>query len=120
MTQSASCTRGRFSGVPTYFRATCREAARGRVFGYAQAGHSLSTSLTYLVPDDVDADEWQKEVDILEVHLAAQDEDGVWDWFKAHYPKCIALVPARRQGQFLNGVFRAWAEGDIDLAVPCP
>jgi hypothetical protein len=58
-----------------------------------------------LVPNDIDSDEeWSEQVDQMVAFAADGDADAVWGWFADHYPRCMALVPARRRDQFVKGV----------------
>lgn len=103
-----------FTGVPTFFRACCRDAARanswGHACGYDHPGHEFGRHLAgYLVPYSVELDEWH---DIVHRDLAplieARDDAAVIAWLVAHYPKCMALVPKRRRGNFLRGFYEGF------------
>jgi hypothetical protein len=107
-------SRGVHSGVPSFFRACCYEAANGGG-GYSVPGWHLANALGSQIPYDLDMDEWQAEVEALHQLIADKDDEGVWAWFKRHYPKCMALVPARRREQFVAGVRRAEEDGRIGL-----
>lgn len=101
-----------FDGIPTFFRACCREARTQRN-GYAGPGYHLAIGLAGMVPYDCDDDDWQEELNKLEALLSPtdpgklRDDNAVWEWFASHYPKCMALVPRRRREQFLKGVYQA-------------
>jgi Protein of unknown function (DUF1778) len=105
--------RGVHGGVPTWFRATCYEAANGGATSYETAGRKLASAVGAEVPHNVDLDDWVAEVAVLIDLLAGKDERGAWEWFQQHYPKFMALVPARRREQFIAGVLRAYLEDCI-------
>jgi len=63
----------------------------------------------------LDEDEWGREVDALLALLDGRDDEPVWGWFKRHYPKCMALVPARRRWQFVEGVRKAHEDNRVAL-----
>jgi len=109
-------TYGIHEGVPTFFRACCLEASRGGENGYRAAGWHLANSITNgQQPHDIESDDWESEIDALKELLASEDEVGAWDWFKRHYPKCMALVPGRRREQFIAGVRQAHEDGRIEV-----
>ena len=101
--------------MPTFFRACCATAASGGENGYASPGWHLANALGSQIPHDVELDDWVTEVETLQELIAAEDDEGVWKWFKQHYPKCMALVPTRRREQFIDGVRRAQDEGRIEV-----
>lgn len=105
--------RGVHGGLPTWFRATCREAAHGGALGYENVGWKLAGSVGGEIPIDIETDDWVEEVKVLTDLLADREDESVWKWFKQHYPRLIALVPTRRRDQFLDGVRRAYKDGDI-------
>jgi hypothetical protein len=107
--------KGIHGGVPTFFRACCMTAASGGESGYASPGWHLASAVGSQIPYDLDLDEWEQEVDALKELLADGDDEGAWDWFKRHYPKCMALVPTRRRDQFVQGVRRAYDEDRIEV-----
>ncbi len=109
-----SPARGAHGGVPTFFRACCHEAAQGGN-GYGGAAWHLANSIGSQMPDDLEVQEWAKLVDELIELIDNDDEQGVWDWFKHHYPKCMALVPSRRREQFVDGVRRAREDGRLEV-----
>lgn len=113
-----SKSRGIHGGVPTFFRALCCEAALGGDRSYHTPGHHLAIALGSEQPGDICSDEWGEEIDNLKLlldHDDHDDHDGVWQWFRAHFPKMIALVPSRRRDQFVSGVRDAHDEGRIAL-----
>jgi hypothetical protein len=107
--------RGRHTGVPTYFRAHCFEASRGGESNYSAPGYHLTMHLSDEMPYDMDADEWEAEVNGLRRLLAREDDAGVWRWFHSHFPKCMELVPARRRAQFIQGVRQAFEENRVEI-----
>jgi hypothetical protein len=105
-------SRGIHAGVPTFFRALCCEAALGGDRGYHTPGYHLAIALGNEQPGDICFDEWGEEIDNLKLLL---DDDDVWQWFRAHFPKMMALVPSRRRDQFVSGVRDAHDEGRVAL-----
>jgi hypothetical protein len=103
--------RGR-GACPTFFVAQCHEARRGGGLGYRDAGWTLLRSIAGLCDYHVEEEEWARRLDELAALLDAGDEGGVWEWLQREVPRCMALVPARRRGQFLAGVFQAYEEDD--------
>jgi hypothetical protein len=112
--QKAPAPRGVHGGVPGFFRACCHEAQQGGANGYSNAGWHLANALDNECPYDLELDEWQQEVEKLKSLLAADNTEGVWEWFERHLPKCAALIPARRRDQFVAGVRRAYYEDIIN------
>jgi hypothetical protein len=110
-----SAAKGVHGGVPTFFRACCYEAAQGGENGYDSAAWHLANSLGSQQPYDIEADDWAKEMEALQDSIGNDDDQAIWEWFKRHYPKCIALVPVRRRAQFVAGVRRAAEDGRIDF-----
>lgn len=109
-------TKGRFRGVPNYFRYGCMEASRGGSMGYETPAWHLAIHVGGIfgeIPYDVEPEEWETEVDRLRDSLGDEDEEAVWEWFGEHYPKCMALVPKRRWRQFVKGVFMAFEEDRV-------
>jgi len=104
---------GQHTGVPSFFRACCHEARRGNRCTYAHPGYHLTIHLWSQQPYDMDDDKWAKETDRLTNALDQHDDDGVWNWFKEHFPKCMKLVPTRRKAQFVAGVRQAYDEERI-------
>lgn len=105
--------RGVFDGVPTFFRALCHTAAQGGTDSYESVGWNLASSAGGLAPHDLDLDEWAEEIANLQKLAAQEDRRGIWDWFASHYPRAMAMIPARRRDRFTEGVLRAWEEGRI-------
>jgi hypothetical protein len=109
---------------PTFFMACCHEAARGGTNGYAVAGRTLAIHLHSLTPFDME-EEGQAEMKKLEDllypprqegwALLNPDDEKVWEWFTRNLPRCTALVPNRRRGQFLAGVYEAVEQGDVEF-----
>ena len=105
--------RGVHCGVPSFFRAACYRAAQGGSSSYASAGWHLANSVGSQIPDDVDLNDWIDEIEILQGLAAEDDRRAIWNWFAAHYPKAMTLVPARRRDQFAAGVQQAWEDDRI-------
>lgn len=105
---------GVHGGIPNFFRAACHTAAQGGSSGYASAGWHLANSLGTQLPYDLDEDEWAEEIEGLQTFAAEDDGRAIWDWFVAHFPKAMTLVPAQRRDRFVEGVRRAWEEGRIN------
>jgi hypothetical protein len=107
--------KGVHGGVPSWFRATCYEASKGGTGGYEIAGFKLAAAVGSESPYDLEGDEWADEIDKLKALLDSDDDKPVIAWFVQHYPKMMALVPARRRDQFVAGVARAYEEDEINL-----
>jgi hypothetical protein len=56
-------------------------------------------------------DEWAQKIEELEVFFDASDDSAILAWFDEHTPRIMALVPARRRGQLLAGMYARVAEG---------
>jgi hypothetical protein len=108
-------SRGVHGGVPSFFKACCGEAAKGGKRGYFTAGWQLASSVGSESPYDIELEGWVEEVKHLQEFLAEGDDDGAWEWFQEHYPKFMALVPARRKAQFLDGVREAYEDGRLEV-----
>jgi len=116
--------RRHFQGVPTFFRACCAEAAQGGTGGYASAGFHLASGVASLHddPDEV-MDELRdlvaaaRRADALDIRANRPlnyADRAVLAWFDREFPRCMALVPARRRQQFLRGIMSADDEGGLD------
>jgi hypothetical protein len=57
--------RGRFRGVPTFIRALFADARQGGENGYLEAALTFARSIGSLIPDEVDLEPWQVELDWL-------------------------------------------------------
>jgi hypothetical protein len=79
------------------------------------AGWHLGNALASEQPDDLNLDEWCEEVEKLQQLLDADDDTAAWQWFASHYPVAMALIPARRRGQFVGGVRNAHNEGRVSV-----
>jgi hypothetical protein len=90
-----------------------RHPAGGPHNSYAAETWHLTNALGSQQPCDVDLDDWVEEVEKLEELVIADDDDGVWGWFREHYPRCMALVPTRRRDQFVAGVKQAREDGRL-------
>lgn len=109
-----------FSGVPSFFRACCREASsQSYGLSFSHPGHELMRHVLQLSPYGCDGEEWQRECEVLDALCeAAYDDptpetlDKVADWFVAHYPRCMALVPVRRRQRFAQGAVDKWADSN--------
>jgi hypothetical protein len=99
--------------VPKYFAIHCAQARQGGANGYETAAYHLAIHVYTEHPLTGTWAEWQDECARLRDLCGAGDDEGVWDWFRAHFPRCMELVPARRKGQFLKGVYQAYQEERI-------
>jgi hypothetical protein len=100
---------------PTWFLAHCRTASQGGSNGYQAAGFELTRSVCNLEPYDIEEEEWGARLAVLAERIDAQDDAGVLAWFDRNLPRCLALVPHRRQQQFLRGVYQAVFEAEVDV-----
>jgi hypothetical protein len=94
-------------------RVSCASAAAGGSGGYEIVGFSLASALGSEVPYDLDDDEWADEIERIGKAIDGDDDAGVWQWFQAHFPKMMKLVPTRRRESFVAGVRRAYDDGKI-------
>jgi hypothetical protein len=114
MTQSGNDTaRGIHTGVPSYFKGWCLDAARSGSPGYSLVGYQLARAIYHEMPHDIEADDWRDEVDKLIALLDADDDSAVVQWFKSHYPAMMERIPKARHAGFVDGVRRAYDEGLI-------
>jgi hypothetical protein len=110
-----------YGACPSHFRATCQRASRGGSSGYDEAGYQLMAGLGSLAPYDVEREDWGRQLQELENLLlpteaggtmVPPDDGAVLAWFDRRVPRCMALIPPRRRGTFLEGVYRyVLAEG---------
>ena len=114
MSSLDSSTGAVFSGVPSFFRACCRDASYGGSLGYEHAGHELCRHVSRLSPYHIEDCDWEIECDGLDQQIEAGDREGVLAWFVAHYPRCMALVPCRRRRSFIRGVFAMAEEYGVE------
>lgn len=104
------------AGVSTWFRASCAEAKLQSVpGGYATPGYKLASSLASEMPYDVEDDVWTERLERLCETCADDNHEAIWEWFCAHLPKFMKLVPSRRKTQFVDGVIRAYEDERIML-----
>lgn len=96
----------RFTGVPTFFRATCATASEGGGYGYDIAGYELARHVGALMPSDSSLDEWADEVERLSASARKSDVAAVLEWFDHYFDRCMALVPPRRRERFAEGVIQ--------------
>src|SRR5947209_4036211 len=110
MSESKQAVRGVHSGAPTCFKARCREASqRQNGTSYADVGSMLLGMVAGEQPYDVEAEEWDEELDKLDDLLRPgkqRDDKAVLQWFLDHYPRCMDFVPAARRNSFLQGVYQ--------------
>jgi hypothetical protein len=97
-------TRHGSGALPTFFRLTCMEARRGGHRGYDLAGYKLYGAAAELIEWN-NREEWQDRLDDLRDAIVQRDDDEVLGWFDRELPRCMALIPRRRRGAFLNGVY---------------
>jgi hypothetical protein len=93
---------------PTFFRGLCGAAKAGGAHSYKGAGYELArhTSGAKLMPDHLDADEWEASVSGLEAHVAAGDDEAILAFYDGMMPRCMALIPRDRRPAFLKGVYQ--------------
>jgi hypothetical protein len=91
-----------------YFAFRCAEASCGGDTGYDDPAWHLAIHIYHEHPLDISWAEWKAEVIRVNDLCRIRDDDGVWKWFRYHYPRCMALVPSRRKRQFLTGIYRAY------------
>lgn len=94
----------RLRGVPSIFVGACEFASRGWSKGYNMAGWHLAHVISLLMPLELDADIWYRQLTELERLLKARDEVEVMSWFDDLAPNCMRLVPYRSRPEFYAGV----------------
>mgnify|MGYP006908357806 CR=1 FL=1 len=102
-----------FRGVPTFFRCCCATARSGGDVGYDHPGRELTRHLCDQIPVGMDYNQWISELDSLEQLMSQGEDEAVIDWFVQFYPNCMALVPKRRRGAFLRGVYEMADENGL-------
>ena len=105
-----------YGACPSHFRAICRRASEGGSSGYDEAGYHLVAAIGDLAPYDVEGENWDRQLQGLAdlllltdgggMTLVPPDDDAVLAWFVRWVPRCMALIPQRRRGTFLEGVYR--------------
>lgn len=102
-----------FRGVPSFFCGLVQEAA-GQFPGYdySVAGHELARHTANMVEDgDEPGQEAEPRLDELWRLIQESDDVGVIAWYRREFPKCMTLVPSRRRGKFLQGIYEAFEAG---------
>ncbi len=111
-----------FLGVPTFFRACCREASYGGANSYKWTGYELARhTISLLAYEDV----VDKQAKLEELHQALRsrsetsqgrqmDGAAVIAWYEREFPCCLELVPSARRSQFAEGIRECWENGDLD------
>lgn len=89
---------------PTWYRASCHEAAGDTQEGYFLPGLKLAGSLHSALCKDFEDDEIEIKLEELAALIATDDDERVLAWFDRELPRCMELVPRRRRAQFLKGV----------------
>jgi hypothetical protein len=108
--------KGVHRGLPTWFRASCREAAQGGTNNYRWVGQKLLGSLANEVPSDLENDEWYEELQKrLDPLLAGKDNEALLAWFLEHMPRFIKQIPQRRYHQFFSGLRDEYKESGIEI-----
>ncbi|MBX3416585.1 MAG: hypothetical protein KF851_03200 [Pirellulaceae bacterium] len=99
-----------FSGVPKFFRISCREASQQREGrDYSNPGYQLMQHVNTLIPHNADSStEWLEETDQLYQLFDESKIDDAVEWFKSHFPQCMNLIPKRRRCKFIEGAYRRW------------
>lgn len=108
-----------FTGVPSCFRACCRDASRASIHGtawsYKEAGRLFGELIGGLVPYSFEPeDEWLESLEqSFDLELAKGLAVG-FDWITEHYPRCAELIPKRRQQRFMIGFVQTYRDGHFD------
>ena len=99
------------SELPTFFRALVHEAKTSR-YGYAVPGYHIGIHLIDLVNGWVN-DEAGSEL-ATAIH-GGKPVDEIWKWLRRYLPRCMAIVPMRRKGTFMEGIMGSVEEGKLYL-----
>jgi hypothetical protein len=102
--------------APAWFRICCRTAAQGGSQSFFSAGYELARHLGELLEENTDAhlDAMLNELSDLtlptipgtdRIERLLRQDDAVWAWLCSELPACLKLVPLRRKGQFVAGVY---------------
>lgn len=94
---------------PTFLCVRYREARRGGAAGYRQAGYATLRAVAGLQPDEDDDEAWGSKLDRLADLVAGRDRAGILGWFDREVPRLMALVPARRRPNLVEGMLRGAA-----------
>ena len=90
---------------PSFFRACCATAQAGGQNSYRCAAYELTRALSELSPWELSAAEWTERLkELAEVLESDSSDAGILRWFEENVPRCLALVPRRRRGSFVQGV----------------
>jgi hypothetical protein len=90
---------------PSYLFARWREIREGGVMGYRDFGYEVMRVVPSLDPWRVDDEEWGRRLGRLRDLVEARDDSAVLGWFDVEVPRIMTLVPSRRRGQFLVGLY---------------
>jgi len=101
---------------PTYFRALCRTATDGTTGGYRHVGAQFIGGVASMLAED-DEDQAGAKLDELEKLICGRDDGGTLAWFAREFPRCMALIPARRRHQFLAGIYEVVIDQAQDVFV---
>ena len=72
--------------------------------GYSDAGWHLGIHTAHLLEFESD-EEFDEKLQELRSLLDLEDDEGVLRWYEREFPRCMGLIPKRRQGRFLKGLY---------------
>ncbi len=101
------------NGLPTFIKAFARTVALGGAYSYVNFGSLVAESTEAEIPDDTSIDEWTEELKEIESKIRADDGEGIWNWYKAKFPRIMRLVPAAKKDRFTEGVLRSYTNGKL-------
>ena len=113
MPHSASKHRTRLppEGFPTHVRGWCVKAGEGTMKqGYRDVGYLFAPHVCRFRPATVPGWLWLRRVRSLAAPVEAENPAAVEQWFHAHYPLLMDLIPQDRHQDFADGVIERVAE----------
>ncbi len=96
-----------------WFKSWCLKESQGGVSGYTTAGYLLGNDLSRILVElmGLPSVEAHNALKLLRRHIpkggGKRNPEAALTWFGTVFPKWVAIVPARRRQQFLEGVFAA-------------
>jgi hypothetical protein len=99
--------------VPSFFRACCVTASKGRLGNYHSAGYELARNFASTVNFD-DFEEYGQICKELEGRIMSKQRSEAILLLKELIPSCIQLVPPRKLNKLLDGMSQAVHDGLVD------
>src|SRR4051794_31659563 len=90
---------------PSWLFARWYEIRNGGSQGYKDFGSELVRAAVGLELYEDTEDVWQAKIEKLEALFGEGDDNGILAWFDENVPRIMTLVPSRRRGQLIEGVY---------------